>query len=108
MDSAEQRDEVEPKRDLLPPTILRMESGMPGYARLRGCVWYRKNSQCEISQELSLKSIVISKFPWESYFTLRSLFLGLEGGNSDLLPKRYPHPTYLEPVRMWPDVTQDF
>lgn len=32
-DSAEQRDEVEPKRDLLPPTIFRMESGMPDYAR---------------------------------------------------------------------------
>lgn len=68
-DSAEQRDEVEPKRDLLPPTILRMESGMPGYARLRGCVWYRKNSHCEISQELSLKPIVICKYPWESYLT---------------------------------------
>lgn len=61
--SAEQRDEVEPKRDLLPPTILRMESGMPGYATLRGYVWYRKNSHCEISQELSLKSTVISKKP---------------------------------------------
>lgn len=107
--SDKQRDEVEPKRDLLPPTILRMESGMPGYATLRGYVWYRKNSHCEISQELSLKSIVISKKnPWESYLTSLSLFLGLEGGNSDLLPKRYPHPTYLEPVRMLPDVTQGF
>ena len=61
---------------------------MPGYARLRGCVWYRKNSHCEISQELSLKPRVISKYPWESYLTSLSLFLGLERGNSDLLPQK--------------------
>lgn len=36
--SAEKRDEVEPERDVPPPTILRMETRMPGYSKLRGCV----------------------------------------------------------------------
>lgn len=47
-DSAEKRNEVEPKRALLPPTMLRMESGMPSYSRLRRHVWFRKNSGFKI------------------------------------------------------------
>lgn len=42
------RDEVEPKRDLLPPTMPKMESGMPSYSRPRGHGWFRKNLGCEM------------------------------------------------------------
>lgn len=47
-DSAEKRDEVEPKRDLLPPTTPKLESGMPSYSRLRGHGWFRKILGCEM------------------------------------------------------------
>jgi len=50
-DSAKKRDEVEPKRDLLPPTMSKMKSGMPSYSRPRGHGWLRKNLGCEMKQE---------------------------------------------------------